>query len=247
MPIYEPRQVEYAIIYGNISIVLDGGGALPAYWAHPDLGGTFPAIALIHDWWGITALERRLAHLLAQSGYYVIVPDLFNGQVATTPEEALALVRALGEQGYGYVNTALQTIENHVRSNRSTGVIGLGMGGSLAFEAAIKRSDLEAAVALYGFPQRYLGRFSALQAPLLAMFGSKDPYVRPKAIARLRRELAAAAVEHDLVVLEGASRNFFDEAHSASAGAIAWQKTTEFMARLLHGPSTPPAPTLMTL
>ncbi|NDJ61275.1 MAG: hypothetical protein GYB67_09130, partial [Chloroflexi bacterium] len=168
MPAYEPSKVEYTIISGHVRIITDQGAQLPAYWAHPDIGGKFPAVGLLHDWWGITAVERRLAHLFAQLGYYVIIPDLFGGQVAQTPAAAMKLVEALGDNAYPWVDTCLRALEYHVRSNRMVAAVGLGMGGSLAFEAALTRSDLEAAVACYGFPQKYLGHFQDARAPILA-------------------------------------------------------------------------------
>src|SRR5215218_5195505 len=141
MPVYQPQHVEYTIVNGRVSIVGDDGAQIPAYWSHPDIGGKFPALAILHDWWGITAVERRLAHLLAQLGYYVIVPDLFDGATASTPEAAYKLVEAKGARSYGCVDTALRVLENHVRTDGKTAAVGLGMGGSLAYEAAITRGD----------------------------------------------------------------------------------------------------------
>ncbi len=232
MPVYDPRHVEYTIVNGRVSIVTDDGVQIPAYWSHPDLGGKFPAIAIIHDWWGITRLERWMAHLFAQLGYYVIAPDLFDGAVAHSPEEAMVLVRERGARSYGCVDTALRVLENHVRTNGYTAAVGLGMGGSLVFEAAIERTDLEAAVAFYGFPQRYFGRFKDAKTPILAIYGSQEPYVEPALIERLRRELVGSPLGHEVAVLEGVGRDFLDENlipdMTNRPGSVAWQKMLAF-------------------
>lgn len=233
MPVYQPQHVEYAIVNGRVSIVADDGKQIPAYWSHPDTGGRFPAVAILHDWWGITAVERRLAHLFAQLGYYVIIPDLFNGSQANTPEEAARLVEDHGAQAYQYVDTALQVLESHIRTDGHTAAIGLGIGGSLAFEAALVRDDLEAAVACYGFPQRYLGRFGSAKTPILAIYGSDDPFVTPDVIDALRRELADSPLEHEVVILDGTGRDFLsehlipDDTHQP--GSIAWDKMLSFL------------------
>lgn len=235
MPIYQPERVEYTIINGRVTIVGDDGAQIPAYWSHPDLGGRFPAVAIIHDWWGITATERRMAHLFAQMGYYVIIPDLFDGESARTPEEAMRLVEARAARSYGCVDTALHVVENHVRANGATAVIGLGMGGSLAYEAALTRGDLEAAVAFYGFPQRYFGRFKAAKAPILAIYGSDDPFITPAAVAELRRQLDESPLAHEVVVLDGAARDFLGDPAllsrdpAQSSGSLAWQKMLAFL------------------
>jgi carboxymethylenebutenolidase len=244
MPIYDPQHVEYGITNGHIQVVVEGGRQFPAYWAHPNIGSLFPAVALIHDWWGLTPAVRRMANLFAQSGYYVIAPDLFGGQIATTPLEAIELVKKLGEGGYPLIDAALSALETHHNTNADVAAIGLGMGGSLAFEAAILRPDLEAAVSFYGFPQRYLGRFKDATTPILAVYGSEEPHILPPVVARLQQELAQTPLPHEVVVLEGLGREFFAD------GANDWQReqgrqvlnlTFAFLEKFLKGPVRPAA------
>lgn len=234
MPVYQPHSVEHPINNGRITVVLDDGRTLPAYWSHPDTYGKFPAIAVIHDWWGITSVERRMAHLFAQMGYYVIIPDLYNGRVATTPQDAMALVEETTAHAYNFINTSLRALEEHVRVNGMVAAVGLGMGGTLAFEAALTRDDLEAAVALYGFPQKYLGKFKDAFSPILAIFGDSDPYVGSGVIAQLRRELLQSDRPHEVATLEGAGHGFFTtEESGVGASTQAWAKIVAFLERHL--------------
>ncbi len=229
-----PQHVEYSIVNGRISIVADDGSQLPAYWSHPDLAGKFPAIAILHDWWGITAVERQMAHLFAQMGYYVIVPDLFDGVVTRNPAEAYNLVQSMGNRSYSYVDTALRVIEHHLRTNTHTAAVGLGMGGSLAFEAALVRSDLDAAVALYGFPQRYLGKFKDAKAPILAIYGDHDPFVSLNVIDQLKRELAESRHDHEVDVIPNVARDFLSAdliPSGTQPESLVWQKMTAFLAK----------------
>jgi carboxymethylenebutenolidase len=211
MPIYDPDHVEYSVTSGHVQIVLDGGGHLPAYWAHPLLGSNFPGVVLIHDWWGMTDIVRLLANLFAQMGHYVIAPDLFSGKTTTSPQEALKLVEALEENGYPPVHQALTVLENHHHCNRSVAAVGIGMGGSLAYEAAIVRDDLEAAVSYGGFPQRYLGRFKDANTPILAFYGEKEPHIKPEVIKKLRSELASSAhnLPHRVEIIPDLEHEFF--------------------------------------
>jgi dienelactone hydrolase len=95
------------------------------------------------------------------------------------------------------------------------------------------RDDLEASVACYGFPQRYLGRFKDAKAPILAIYGSDEPFVAPDVVAALRRELADSALEHEVVILDGARRDFLsdhlvpDDTHQP--GSIAWDTMLAFL------------------
>jgi carboxymethylenebutenolidase len=245
LPIYDPDHIEYDVTSGNIQIVMDNGEQLPAYWAHPSLGTKFPAIALVHDWWGVTPIVRRLAHFFAQIGHYVIVPDLFEGQVTEDPKQAMALVEKLGDGGYPRVHTSLSVLEQHHQSNRDVAVIGLGMGGSLAFEAAIVRDDLEAAVAFGGFPQRYFGRFDESNTPILACYGSEEPHIKANVIKKLRQELAQSPqkLPHQVEIIDGLGHDFFvdgmiDTQREQSRDALSM--TTNFLEQFLEGPSQPP-------
>ncbi|HLV37657.1 MAG TPA: dienelactone hydrolase family protein [Spirillospora sp.] len=245
MPLYNPDHVEYEVNSGHIQIALEDGTAVPAYWAHPTIGAKFPGIALIHDWWGVTPIIRRMAMLLAQTGHYVIAPDLFEGKTATTHAEALTLLDTLGSAGYNRANTALSVLETHRYCNGSVAVVGIGMGGSLAFEAAIVRPDLEAAVAFSGFPQRYFGHFKRSNTPLLAFYGSDDAFIPRELIDQLRAELAECEIEpaHEVVILEGAGHDIIadnlTEAQRAISRAV-WQRTLDFLDELLEGPTQPP-------
>jgi carboxymethylenebutenolidase len=215
MPIYEPKHIEYNIASSLISVNMDHGEQFPAYWAYPQLGGKYPAVALLHDWWGLTDMVRRLGNLLAQSGYFVIVPDLFDGHIAVNPKDAIVMVESLGEKnGMERIRAAIDVVEHHHQTNRYTAVVGLGMGGSFAFDMAVSRTDIEAVIALAGFPQRNLGRFMACNVPVLAMYGGEEPHVKAPVIERLRKELAQspAAAQHEVAVVDGLGHDFFSEA-----------------------------------
>jgi carboxymethylenebutenolidase len=244
MPVYEPSHVEYDITSGHIQVVVDGGRNLPAYWAHPITGRYFPAVALIHDWWGITPNIRRIAHLFAQSGYYVIVPDLFEGHVASTPQEAMELVKKLGDRGFPRIDAALTALERHHNTNHDVAAVGIGMGGSLAFEAAIVRKDLEASVAIYGFPQRYLGQFRDAVTPILAIYGDHEPHVPAAKILQLKDELAAASLgnKHEVFILSGVGRDFFGDADTEVEQAAArqtWNIILAFLEKHLKSSTRP--------
>jgi carboxymethylenebutenolidase len=215
MPIYEPDRVEYTISTGHVQIVMDNGVQLPAYWAHPQIGLKFPGVAVVHDWWGLTDIIRRIANLFAQMGHYVIVPDLFNGVTARMPQDAIRLVERLGDHGYPIVHSALSVLETHHHCNEDVAAVGVGLGGSLAFEAAIVRDDLEAAVAFSGFPHRYYGRFKTSNTPICAFYGEQEPHISANDIQRLRDELESTDWAHEIHIINELGHEFFSEALTA--------------------------------
>jgi len=242
MPIYNPDHLEYHVTSGHIQIATDDGTLVPAYWAHPSMGAEFPGAVLVHDWWGVTPLVRRMTTLLAQAGYYVISPDFYNGKVAQTHSDALKLLDSLGDSGYTRADTALSVLENHHNCNGDVVVIGLGVGGSLAFEAAILRTDLEAAVAYGGFPQRYMGHFKRSNTPILALFGANDQYIERDVITRFKKELDSTPLKgrHEFVILDDCEHDIFDDDTPEAVRTTAWHTTLDFLDDLLEGPTRPP-------
>lgn len=244
MPIHDAHNVEYSIVSGHITIVNDDGQRVPAYWAHPALGEHFSGIALFHDWWGIDRISRLLSNFFAQMGYYVITPDLFMGKTASTPREAMKLLAATRYTRYKTAAAALEVLETHHRTNRSVAAIGIGMGGTLAFEAAIKRDDLEAAVSYAGFPQSYLGQFKQSNTPILAVYGSHEPYTRPVVVKALHQELMQSHIrdEHDVLIVDGAAHTFFTaepDPEIREWGRQAINRTMEFLFKHLEQPEQP--------
>ncbi len=63
----------------------------------PQGKGPFPALVVIHEWWGLVPWVKDQASKLADQGYASLAIDLYRGQVATTPEEAHELMRGVPE------------------------------------------------------------------------------------------------------------------------------------------------------
>lgn len=213
MPFTDPDHVEYAIDQGFITIVSDEGDSVPAYWAHPRLGIRFSAVALLHDWWGLTAPMRLLANFFAQCGYYVIAPDFYQGITTHNPQDAIRLYQETRHRRPRIMHATLSVLETHIHTNRSVAAVGTGIGGNLAFEAAIERDDLEAAVAFAGFPQEYMGQFSQSNTPVMALFGQEDPHIAPAVVQALTRELASSPLKakHAVHTLPGLGHEFFTD------------------------------------
>src|SRR5437763_16810294 len=54
----------------------------------PEGKGPFPALIVIHEWWGLNDWVKEQAAKLADQGYVTLAIDLYRGKVASTPNEA---------------------------------------------------------------------------------------------------------------------------------------------------------------
>jgi dienelactone hydrolase len=159
----------------------------------------------------------------------------------------MKLLEKTQETRYDTVDATLSVLESHHRINRSVAAIGIGMGGTLAFEAAIKRDDLEAAVSYAGFPQQYFGQFARSNTPILAFYGSEEPYTKPHLIKALKAELKQTDLkdEHHVVIVEGAKHEFFTNEPDTSERDITKQvinHTLSFLEKHIEQPQNQQKP-----
>src|ERR1700758_4093196 len=61
----------------------------------PEGKGPFPALVVIHEWYGLNDWVKEQASKLADQGYVTLAIDLYRGNVATTPEQAHELMRGV--------------------------------------------------------------------------------------------------------------------------------------------------------
>src|SRR3974390_3382102 len=59
--------------------------------------GQFPALVVIHEWWGLNDWVKDQASKLADQGYVTLAVDLYRGKVAKTPDEAHEIMREVPE------------------------------------------------------------------------------------------------------------------------------------------------------
>src|SRR5258706_11929715 len=59
--------------------------------------GPFPALIVIHEWWGLNDWVKEQASRLADQGYVALAVDLYRGKVADNPDLAHELMRGVPE------------------------------------------------------------------------------------------------------------------------------------------------------
>lgn len=162
---------------GQMTRLQDSGGGTDAYLA-PAIPSVGPPVLLLHSWWGLNQDLRDLADRLASDGFTVMAPDLFDGTVLTTIEDAdeftTAIERGGGGPGglnpdriMGRVKATLDHLLAHpnARGDRA-GIVALSFGGWYGSAVAAERSDVAAFVSIYSDVYEgpggaaYLGHFA---------------------------------------------------------------------------------------
>src|SRR6201987_4697679 len=63
----------------------------------PAGNGPFPALVVVHEYWGLNDWVKEQASKLADQGYVSLAVDLYRGKVAKTPDEAHEIMRGVPE------------------------------------------------------------------------------------------------------------------------------------------------------
>jgi len=208
------------------------------YLALPPAGAG-PGVLVLHAWWGLNAFFRGVCDRLAQEGFVVAAPDLFEGQTAATIAEAERLRGApKREPIYKTLTRAAGQLAAHpaVRGP-AIGVAGFSMGAHWAFWLAQQPElPVGAVAAFYG---ARAGDYVDSRAAFLGHFAEIDPYVSEAALKKLRKALAAAGRPVQFHVYPGTGHWFFEsdrpEAYRAEAADLAWQRTVLFLRERLAG------------
>src|SRR5947199_7040808 len=138
--------------------------------------GPFPALIVIHEWWGLNDWVKDQASKLADEGYASLAVDLYRGKVATTPEQAHEIMRGVPEDRAARdLNAAFAFLkaQPNVRADR-IGSIGWCMGGGYSLDVALQQPTLAATVINYGHLATDPNALMKINASILGLFGGQD-------------------------------------------------------------------------
>lgn len=189
-----------------------------------------PGVLLLPSWWGLTPLVKRRADALADTGFTVLAPDLALGETPATEGEA---ERILGEADPNRLASLVRSSAGLLHQKSSPGpigVVGHGMGGSLALWLAVRRPDIvTASVSFYGSQAiDFAGATAAFQIHL----ASVDRFISPDDAAFMEAAMGLEELEVSVIRYPGTSHGFADPespAYDAEAAERAWSETVRFV------------------
>jgi carboxymethylenebutenolidase len=201
-----------------------------AYLAEPENGG--PGILLLHAWWGLKPFFKETCDRLAEQGFVVLAPDLRNGQIAKTIDEAKQMMQKSDSQETANIITAARTYLFHMpgRKGETIGVIGFSMGAAWALVvAAHKPEQIAATVLFYGPDDMDIG---SMQSKVLGHYSDVDEWQPYDEVQRLEKRMSDAGVVVQFYTYPGRPHWFVEEdrpEYDPDAARLAWERTFEFL------------------
>lgn len=222
----EPEQVSYK----------SGDETVQALLYTPKGDGPFPALVVIHEWWGLNDWVKQQASKFADQGYVALAIDLYRGQVATTPDQAHEIMRGVPEDRAArdlLAATAYLRSLDTVNGKR-VGAIGWCMGGGYALDLAIADPKLKAVVINYGHLATDKNNLRKIHAAILGIFGGEDQGIPVADVRKFESELEALDKKVEIHIYPDAGHAFENPNNSkgyrADDAAKAEKVTQTFLA-----------------
>ena len=218
----------------------DGTGTVSGFLAVPEKPGRYPALVVIHEWWGLTDWVKEQTQKLAEQGYIALAPDLYRGQVTADPEVAHELMRGLPQDravsdlkaAFAYLATRKDVDRDHI------GSIGWCMGGGFSLQLAIHEPHLAACVVNYGALPTDPNDIQQIFAPILGSFGADDRGITPADVQAFEKTMQGMRRRIDVKVYDGAGHGFENStntnAYRPDAAADAWARTIAFLNKTMR-------------
>ncbi|HUG07076.1 MAG TPA: dienelactone hydrolase family protein [Candidatus Limnocylindria bacterium] len=191
-------------------------------------------VLVLHPWWGLNQDVLACAERLRREGYSVVAPDLYHGRVATTIDEAKALMTELGQNSKGAMTEVSEALTKLGAEADRVAVLGWSMGVSYGWQLAGERPDVvRGVVAYYGFGDPDAGRLP----PILGHFAEHDEFDSVDDVRSTERALKERGHVAEFHVYPG-TKHWLDEPSRPEfdqvASALAWDRTRAFLERRLR-------------
>ena len=225
----------------DIAEIPTANGSMRTAVFRPSGPGRYPGLLLYSEIFQITAPIRRTATIFASHGYVVAVPEIYHEM------EPAGTVLAYDQAGADTGNvhkfakplaaydddarSALQYLSSHPDCTGKLGVVGICIGGHLAFRAAMNREVLAAACfyatdvhsGTLGLGQNddSLARASEIKGELLHVWGRQDPHVPFDGRTKVRARLEEVGANYQWLEMNAAHAFLRDEGPRYNAALAA--------------------------
>jgi carboxymethylenebutenolidase len=207
------------------------GGKGKGYLASPE--EPRGAVLVLHAWWGLNDFFKSFANRLASQGFLAFAPDLYDGPVAKTVEEAKELMsKAVEERMKSIVLGATDYLRAVASvSGRKIGVVGFSMGASWSLLlSTLKPESVGAVVVFYG---AWPLDFSKAEASYLGHFVPEDEWEPIDNVRAMEDKLREAGRSVEFHLYPGTKHWFVEEnrpiEYNRDAATLAWTRTLEFL------------------
>ena len=193
-----------------------------------------PGVIVLHAWWGLNQIFKNLCERLASEGFVAFAPDLNDGRVASTIDEAKEIMSSLdGQRKYKVAMAAVDFLRARPEVRKEPfDLIGFSMGGAWSLVLASERpEDVRKVVLFYGAGE---GDYKKMKADVLGHFSDVDEWEDIDYVRSMEGDMRNAGLNTTFHIYPQLPHWFFEEDRpefNPEAAELAWQRTLEFLRR----------------
>jgi carboxymethylenebutenolidase len=230
-------------------------GQLPAYFARPAKGTSFPIVLVNEEVFGVNEYLQDVCRRLAKQGCLAVAPEVYAriGDLSKATDSAqigaITSKKPDTELMSDLDATLAWAAHNKGDPNRM-GEIGFCLGGRTTWLYATHNPKLRAAVAFYGIlggdrtdlkPKTALDLADQIKCPLLGLYGGKDALNPVDQVREAESKAKAAHKTVEIVIYPDAGHAFFSDyrpSYIPADAEDAWKRTLAWFKRYGVVPKT---------
>ena len=201
------------------------------------LAGGGSGVLVLHAWWGLKPFFKQVCDQLAEHGYMALAPDLYQGQIANTIDEAKALRGPIEEGGSDLMEATVLAAKDHLLglTKNKIGVIGFSMGAAWSLVVASADPNKVAATGL--FYGTYSGMdFSKMKSKIIGHFAEDDEWEPLDEVKAMGQSMKDAGLDVTFHFYPKVGHWFVESdrpEYDSAAASLAWERTFEFLKKNL--------------
>jgi carboxymethylenebutenolidase len=173
-----------------------------------------------------------MAKKLASHGYMVLAVDLYNGEVATTSDQARQLITSFDtDMGIKNMNFAVSYFQKNYNVEK-LGSIGWCFGGGQSLNLALNNPEMDATVIYYGSLVTDQDSLSSISWPVLGIFAGLDQGIPVESVNEFESSLNDLDIPNEIHIypeVDHAFANPSGERYAPDESKDAWQNTLRFL------------------
>ncbi|MBD1921004.1 dienelactone hydrolase family protein [Microcoleus sp. FACHB-831] len=211
------------LVAGAVEIPVKDG-EIPAYRAMPAKRGTFPIVLVIQEIFGVHEHIQDVCRRFAKLGYVAIAPQLFVRQgdvlkLSNIDEIRTVVAKVPDAQVLSDLDATVNWAAKSAKGNaEKLAITGFCWGGRITWLYSAHNPQVKAGVAWYGrlvgnatelTPKHPVDIASALNVPILGLYGGKDTGITLDTVEQMRDRLKSSSSKSEIVVYPDAPHAFF--------------------------------------
>jgi carboxymethylenebutenolidase len=212
------------------TVIASPASEVNAFVAAPPSAEKYPAIIMIHEFWGLKPEIVGKAEALSKEGYVVVAPDTFRGQTTGWLAKAIwQTIRTPKENVNADLDAVFAWLEQqpNVDPTRIM-VMGFCYGGGTSLLYSLHNPNVAATGIFYG-NVGVDADVSNLPGPVLGIFGEDDASIPLEEVRSFEDKLEQASIPNQITIYSGKGHAFVKSVAEIANDPVQQQAWNEFL------------------